>query len=348
MCDITALGERILLREERQRLRADRYVDFVEGLPSSVDFVEVVGGGEPLLLKDIELLFETIKNKPIRGSLITNGSLMNDEIIDTFVRTQWDDVRVSLDAASRDIYVKTHGIDQFDLVVDNIGKLLRARRGHHLPRVGIHFVIQRDNYLEICDFVQLANELGVDASFDTLISNDPSEGLHLRPDQTAAVVEQLQRAWTMVNAPLALGIGPIDRTLSGAVRSGLLPQRLRNLAVLVAAKRLGRESPGHSEARISIDWVQSLLAESEQAGSRSEYVEDKYCSLVQHQLEVRSNGMVIPCCMAQSLGTPEIMITKGSVKEIWDAYGDFRDELRQGKFRSFCVDKCNYRLPERN
>ena len=69
MCDITGLGERVLLAEERSRLKVDDYLPFIRSLPSTVRTVEVVGGGEPLLLKDISVLFEAIKTKSDRSLL---------------------------------------------------------------------------------------------------------------------------------------------------------------------------------------------------------------------------------------------------------------------------------------
>jgi len=102
-----------------------------------------------------------------------------------------------------------------------------------------------------------------------------------------------------------------------------------------------------SKAKIvhKIDHTISLISSSSNNLSRREYLKNRWCQTVQNQLEIRSNGAVIPCCMAIEMANVNISLKKLSIKRIWNEYKKFRKDLREGRFHSFCYDRCNYALP---
>jgi MoaA/NifB/PqqE/SkfB family radical SAM enzyme len=301
MCDspevVSAVDTRMPL------LEINEYLALIEALPQSVKNVVVISAGEALLYPNIELIFRKIKQRSIRGELVTNGSLLTSQISQMLVDIKWDSIRISLHAASRDVFYKVHGVDHFDQVIKNIKGVLAYRKVEKLPELGLHFVIQKDNFTEICDFVDLANDLIVDTvSFNMLYGNDPSQKL-------------------MLNAQ----------------------ERDKAISFLKLAKNKAR-------IRHNIGAATNLLRSemySESSEYRYAYLKDKWCLVVQDQLEILPMGTVMPCCFASHQPIPGFNVRERSLREIWKGYRYFRDDLRKGKFYPFCYKECRFLMPTR-
>jgi len=83
---------------------------------------------------------------------------LDDEAIELIKDFEW--VRFSVDAASREIYKKVKGLDAFERSIETIRKLMKVRSSNNV--VGMGFIICPDNHKEIKPFVNLSKELGVD------------------------------------------------------------------------------------------------------------------------------------------------------------------------------------------
>jgi MoaA/NifB/PqqE/SkfB family radical SAM enzyme len=128
-----------------------------------LDRVVLHGIGEPLLNRDI---FDIIAYLKLRVPVV----LFNSDAISLTARragrlieSGLDEYRVSMDAATRATYRRIRGVDQFDRVVDNVGRLVQTARelGRALPRVSLWFTASRANLEELPAFVRLAARLGV-------------------------------------------------------------------------------------------------------------------------------------------------------------------------------------------
>lgn len=158
------------IEEEKKSLTIDEYLKLLESLPKSVRFVDIVGGGEPLLFKEIGRLFSEIKKRSIYGRLITNGALFNQKIINDLAICFWDEVRISFHAGSRNVYKKVNGVDDFEKVKTNIKMLVALAKQKKILKVSMLYVIQRDNVDDIVSFVNLAESLGVnEVEFDYIV-----------------------------------------------------------------------------------------------------------------------------------------------------------------------------------
>ena len=120
-----------------------------------------------------------------------------------------------------------------------------------------------------------------------------------------------------------------------------------NSSELEEARSLLKE--GKTKAKIShnIDHALKLLESYKEQPSRYEYLKSRWCPLVNDQLEVRSNGIVIPCCMAMEVADSEMNIVKTDIRQIWRKFHKFRKDLKKGIFYPFCYERCNYALPTR-
>jgi MoaA/NifB/PqqE/SkfB family radical SAM enzyme len=124
-----------------------------------VKAVQFTGGGEPLFHPYIKSVFRKALETGIELSLVTNGILFDDELIDMVSEFAW--VRVSLDAATPETYTKTRGLNGniFEKVKRNVQALVKHK---HKDTIGIGFVVFRENVHEIEQVVEMGKDLGVD------------------------------------------------------------------------------------------------------------------------------------------------------------------------------------------
>lgn len=116
--------------------------------------VEFVGGTEPTMHKDINLIIKTTADIGLEVGLITNGILLERVFS---IASKLTFLRVSLDAGTREMYYKTHGVDCFLKVVENIKQL--AKYYLDPEKIGLAFLCLPNNssFKEI----RLATELAV-------------------------------------------------------------------------------------------------------------------------------------------------------------------------------------------
>jgi len=122
------------------------------------------GGGEPLTNPFAKDLYYRLKKNGIGCAPVTNGSLLNDEIIEAMASTsRW--IGISMDAGCNSTYMKVKGISNpkiFDITCNNIAKLTkRVRELGTECDVGYKFLLHPLNALEIFEAAKLAKFLDV-------------------------------------------------------------------------------------------------------------------------------------------------------------------------------------------
>ena len=119
-----------------------------------VESLEFSGGGEPTLHWNCFELIKRAKTMGFKVGLLTNGTVMDFDNIHYL-----DYIRVSLDSQDRESYERIKGKDYFARVLNNVKKLISLRQSPR-PRVGIKFMINRSNFIEIEQMVRLGIESG--------------------------------------------------------------------------------------------------------------------------------------------------------------------------------------------
>lgn len=198
----------LIIDYQKNKLLLKDYQKLISSFPKSVNSVELVGGGEPLLFENIEELIELIKEKKYSGSLITNGVFLSEPIRKTLINSKWEFVRISLHASSSKIYKKIHSKNDFEIVINNINALLKERK-NKLPNVKLLFVVQKTNFHELKKFIKLAEKIKVDeVEFDYLIPNSKKE-LFLNKNELINVKKELNK----MNTSLKNNISSIKKML---------------------------------------------------------------------------------------------------------------------------------------
>ncbi|MDX2149905.1 MAG: radical SAM protein [Bryobacteraceae bacterium] len=130
-----------------------------------VFFMDFFNWGEPLLNPRIEDFIRIAHSKKIVTSLSTNLSLpLSDDRIRRLVGSGLNEIIVSLDGASAGTYATYRREGRFDLVIDNMRRIIQEKRrlGHSWPMMTWQYLVFRFNEHEIPLAQRMAEEMGVD------------------------------------------------------------------------------------------------------------------------------------------------------------------------------------------
>ena len=127
----------------------------------------LIGEGEPFLHPHIFDIISEIKQAGFYLTIVTNGTLLDPDIIEKLIETHADQVIVSLWASSPEQYCRCYpgtNPENFDKTVEGLKSFARikAESKSKWPLVIIHHVINRHNYRTIPEMVELAHETGCD------------------------------------------------------------------------------------------------------------------------------------------------------------------------------------------
>ena len=128
--------------------------------------INVSGLGEPFINPDVFKIISYAKKHGSAVNCASNFTLVGDkinEIIDSGI----SQVKVSIDAATPETFLKIRKFDLFDTLVGNIRKLnkIKKERGLSHPDIRFNFALQRDNIDELIPTIHLAHELGITTLF---------------------------------------------------------------------------------------------------------------------------------------------------------------------------------------
>jgi len=123
--------------------------------------VTIVGDGEPTLHKDIIEYLDILHDNNLDIGIFSNMSMDKPEIVEALARTCFF-VRCSIDAVRPEVHKKFHGLDDFELVINNIRHLIALRGDNPYPIIGVQYVTNEDNYLDLPDAALFYRELGVE------------------------------------------------------------------------------------------------------------------------------------------------------------------------------------------
>ena len=130
---------------------------------SVLERVVLHGIGEPLLNRQIFEIVAYLKAKHITVLFNSDAISLTQKRAAQLIESGLDEYRVSMDAATREMYAKIRGVDQFERVLRNVGYLmaLQHQQGCSTPRVSLWFTTLKANLDELPAFIRLAVRLGV-------------------------------------------------------------------------------------------------------------------------------------------------------------------------------------------
>lgn len=128
-----------------------------------LELVDLTGFGEPLLSPLLPTLLGELRGHA-HTRMITNGILLHDAAISAILEGGLCELNISIDAASRETYLRQRKADQFEPILANLRRMVEARKsfGSGRPKLGFNFVFMRGNGHELPELVRLAARLGVE------------------------------------------------------------------------------------------------------------------------------------------------------------------------------------------
>jgi MoaA/NifB/PqqE/SkfB family radical SAM enzyme len=132
------------------------------------------GIGEPLLNKDLPRFVAHLKERGAYVLFNSNGVLLDERRGDALVAAGLDELRVSLDGVTPELYAKLRGIDKLPRIIANLRGFI-ARHGaggvgQPGPKVSLWFVGMQENIHQLPDFVRLGADIGVPKSICNALS----------------------------------------------------------------------------------------------------------------------------------------------------------------------------------
>lgn len=124
-CNHHCIGCAYAGRHTGYTLSKDKHFEIVDMfIDVGVKAFDFAGGGEPTILPYLLPLLKRIKKRGAYFGLITNGSLLTDELID-FLSENATYVRISLEASDKELYVRYKGVgeEMWNRVLRNAKKL---------------------------------------------------------------------------------------------------------------------------------------------------------------------------------------------------------------------------------
>lgn len=146
--------------------------DCCEGISS------FAGWGEPLLHPHIFNMIEYANKKNLLTSILTNGLLLNNEVIIRLFDSGIDHIKISLQGANIKEYEMLRKSGVYDLVVNNVNKLVNYRNKHNYKTfIQASTSITDEPEYEVKDFVHfwenIVDEIYVDyTKFQRLLDID--------------------------------------------------------------------------------------------------------------------------------------------------------------------------------
>lgn len=119
---------------------------------------------EPFMTKDLQRRLGLLKDYPVPfAEIITNGTLLDRERIQSLIDSRLSRIGISLDGATAEVFERIRVRARFDRVVSNIRLLTEMKAAAHstLPEVRLLHVLSETNIDHFRDFLRLAHSLEV-------------------------------------------------------------------------------------------------------------------------------------------------------------------------------------------
>jgi len=146
--------------EAKNHLSWYNFRRIVDQFPN-LERVVLHGIGEPLLNKELPRFVAHLKDRGAEVLFNTNAILLDQHRGDALVEAGLDEIRVSIDATTPELYVQLRGVDQLPRIISNLKAFIRRHGGLNQPRVSLWMVAMQANLHQLPDFVRMGAEIGV-------------------------------------------------------------------------------------------------------------------------------------------------------------------------------------------
>lgn len=153
---------------DTQRAVARSYQDkIVDWLPSGIQEIYVTGSGDAFasqVYRDLYRDFDDTKTPDLKFRIHTNGLLLTSNLWNSIpkIHKRISEMEVSIDAASAGTYTRLRRNGHFEVLLKRLEFIRSLKDGGYIPNLIFSFVVQKDNFREMPDFVALAEKYRAD------------------------------------------------------------------------------------------------------------------------------------------------------------------------------------------
>jgi len=121
------------------------------------------GIGEPLMHKDLIRMIEYLKARHVYVLFNTNAVLLKRKMQETLIASGLDELRISLDGATPEMYFKIRGIPALDKVIRYSAQMIQTQRELNAanPKLSFFFTGMKANLPELPDVIRIAQRIGM-------------------------------------------------------------------------------------------------------------------------------------------------------------------------------------------
>jgi SynChlorMet cassette radical SAM/SPASM protein ScmE len=258
-------------------LPAEEWIQFFEELNKCHVMNVTLSGGEPFFRKDLNNIIQGIVNNRMRYSILSNGTLITDEMASFLADTgRCSLVQVSIDGSSPEIHDSFRGKGNFERAIRGI-KILQA----HGVGVHVRATIHKNNVRDLENIAKLLlGDIGLsgfstNSATYTGLCRSNTDLVQLSPEERALAMESLYALNKKYHGRITANAGPLAESkfwakMESARMSGT-----------------GRADGGHLTG----------------------------CNCVMSKLAVRADGVIIPCNQLSHIELGQI--NRDSLIEIW-------------------------------
>ena len=320
-CNLKCLSCPLPKKKKKDFPKEIPYEKYIEIINDAADLgvkrVEIVGGGEPLVIgkHTLNMMLE-IKKRNMIGTITTNATLFNEEMVKELVNAEWDLIAISLDGPDAETQDYLRGVKgTFDKIIKNI-KLFnkwKKKMGKTFPEIIFIPVVSNKNCKKVKDMVILAKNLEVKKlEFKplTLVYTQESKKLQLTDDDMKHFRKIAKEAIIYANQY----------------------DIITNLDSFIC----------EDVNKISKNIVKVIKKDIIKKESKANLI----CFLPFFYIAISNNGSVEPCVVRQDKIIEDI--TQKKLKFIWegDYFNSFREKILEGKFPKQCKGCCGGMLFE--
>ena len=212
--------DHFLAYEPKHHLSWENFCRIMDQFPR-LDRVVLHGIGEPLLNKDLPRFVAYLKERSAHVIFNTNAILLDQKRGDALAEAALDELRVSLDATTPELYAQLRGVDRLPQVIHNLKAFIERHGGRERPKISLWWVAMQANLGQLPDFVRLAAQICIpEVYLQRLVyfggGEQIGEDTTMKAEQTLyAVLEQQQAEMIQVCEEQAAELGLTFRA-SGA------------------------------------------------------------------------------------------------------------------------------------
>ncbi len=155
----------------------------------------LIGGGEPLVKKDILQFIDACEEHDINVKLYTNGLLLDENMCKELAKRSLTYISMSIDGTSEEEYEKTRGVQGLSKVMNSVQL---AKKYLAVP-VACSVTVNEFNYKNANGYLKIAKKIGVDHLTvratkpvgNVLLNNE----IYSLPEQYLSFMCEMQRIW---------------------------------------------------------------------------------------------------------------------------------------------------------